>query len=153
MPLRKLHRNSNLPVVVTRWVGWPLNNNQRLFQCPAGCFSPNTSHFSLISGGRVMIYLGFPHLSPMTLVVNSVQSELAWSPHLLPMNALRLWGLVPANVWWDKSAGKAGTLVPLFMRLKEATSSPLFPWMLSYLDMMPGTAAVTLWPWGAVRRG
>lgn len=44
IPLRKLHGNSNLPVIVTRWVGWPLNNKSRVISVPAGCF--HNSHFS-----------------------------------------------------------------------------------------------------------
>lgn len=59
-----------------------------------------------------MIYLGF-HLSPMTLVVNSVQSELSvvTPPFLFPMNALRLWGSYQPMCGETKSAGKRGTLV------------------------------------------
>lgn len=73
---------------------------------------PQQPFLPLFPEGRVVIYLGF-HLSPMTLVVNSVQSELSvvTPPFLLPMNALRLWGSYQPMCGETKSAAKWGILV------------------------------------------
>lgn len=103
----------------------------------------------LISWGQSCDLFGFPSLTHDS--GGKFCSVRAKHGHpTLPLPNEKAVGLVPVNVWWGKICWRVGDTCSLFMRLKEDTSSPSFPRMLSCLDMMPGTATVTLWPWGAV---
>lgn len=90
----------------------------------------------------------------MTLVVNSVQSKLSvvTPPFLLPMNALRLWGSYQPMCGETKSAGKWGILVHSLGDSRKPQQPPV-PLDVVFPDMMPGSAAAILWPWGAARWG